>query len=213
MIKYILYLGTDPSRFQGCSKFIHLPLVRTCPRPISAQILENLDQFTHVLLTSPNAVRILLDALVVDKQAIVKQKGIFAIGMATAAKVKEYGLAVQAVASPETQEGMMALLKTLPLDNPYFFYPRSSIARPLLGRFLEESGFRHQIYDLYDTFFERPSYLPPLEIIEEIIFTSPSTVKAFMALYGSIPKHIKRTCIGPITEEALQKVDGYTQTT
>ena len=188
----ILYLGTDPSRFGR--EVIHCPLIETKPLPLPPQVLNAWDQFTHLIVTSPNGAHIL-------KAHDLNGKKILAIGKGTAQILGN----CFAISHPETQEGMIALLQGLDLKDTYILYPRSSIARPLLGNYLLEAGIRHITCDLYETIFLKPDPLPHLTDFDEIVFTSPSTVKAFMAVFGAIPQHLKLTCIGPITEETLKK--------
>jgi len=64
---------------------------------------------------------------------------------------------------------------------------------------------RFTAIDLYRTVFQRPDPVPSLEEMEEIVFTSPSTVEAFLQIYGQIPKNIKITAIGPVTQNVLSK--------
>ena len=130
----------------------------------------------------------------------LRGKKILAIGRGTEETV---GYDCFAVSSLETQEGMIELIKTIDLQESYMLYPRSSKARPLLAEYLKEAGIQHQICDLYETAYLKPEPIPALEDFEEIVFTSPSTVKAFLSLYSSIPKNKKITCIGPITEQAI----------
>ncbi|MGH2639614.1 MAG: uroporphyrinogen-III synthase [Rhabdochlamydiaceae bacterium] len=189
----ILYLGTDPSRYGR--DVIHCPLIDTRPLPLPD---IDLDAFTHVILTSPNAARILAS------QMSLQNKKNLTIGVGTTDTLMQMGLKCFASAFPETQEGMINLLKRISFENSYLFYPRSSAARPLLANYLIETGLKHTICDLYETIFLKPHPLPLLSDFDEIVFTSPSTIKAFLTLYGSIPKNKKLTCIGPITRQALQ---------
>ncbi|MGD0665370.1 MAG: uroporphyrinogen-III synthase [Rhabdochlamydiaceae bacterium] len=194
----ILYLGTDPSRYG--QTVVHCPLIETKPLPLPQMIHENWNAFTHIILTSPNAARIL------SSHRSLEEKRILAIGRGTEETV---GYDCFAVSSLETQEGMIELIKTIDLQESYMLYPRSSKARPLLAEYLKVTGIQHQICDLYETVYLKPEPIPALEDFEEIVFTSPSTVKAFLALYGFIPKNKKITCIGPITEQAIkdQEID------
>lgn len=189
----ILYLGTDPSRYG--QKVFHCPLIATQPLPLPEKILDAWDQFTHLVVTSPNAAHLL-------KKHDLSGKKILAIGKGTAQILGE----CFAISHPETQEGMIALLKGLDLQESYVLYPRSSIARPLLANYLKEEGIRHVTCDLYETIFLKPDPLPNLADFDEIVFTSPSTVKAFVAAVGEVPRHVKLTCIGPITEKELRGI-------
>ena len=127
----ILYLGTDPSRFG--KDVVHCPLIETKPLPLSQMIHENWKAFTHIILTSPNAARILSSHRSLDG------KKILAIGRGTEEVV---GFNCFAVAKVETQEGMIELIKTIDLQESYMLYPRSSKARPLLAEYLKEAGIR-----------------------------------------------------------------------
>lgn len=191
----VLYLGTDPSRFPR--EVVHVPLIQTNRLPLSEKTLAEFSAFTHILLTSPNAASILMD------QFSLQEKEIFAIGKGTEEVLKSRGILCGAVAFPETQEGMIQLLKKEPLEHSYLFYPRSSLARPLLKDYLQEAHLKHHICDLYETVFLNPDPLPDLAEFDEIVFTSPSTVKAFLALYKTFPKSMKLTALGSVTATCL----------
>lgn len=192
----ILYLGTDPSRYG--QEVVHCPLIETRPLPLPEFLLADWEEFTHIILTSPNAARIL------SSQRSLSGKKILAIGRGTQEAVAQNCFAV---ARQETQEGMIELLQTLDLQSSYTLYPRSSKARPLLATYLKQAGMKHHVCDLYETVYLKPDPLPSLDDFDEIVFTSPSTVQAFLALYGSIPSHKKITPIGPITERVIVEIE------
>lgn len=196
----ILYLGTDPSRYQTSSEIVHVPLIQIRPLFLSQEILAEFPLFTHVILTSPNSVPILIQQVTFQHQLIL------AIGTGTATALLEKGLKPHAVAQRESQEGMIDLLTYVPLKETYLFYPRSSLARPLLATYLQDRGFKHKICDLYDTVLLRPTSIPSFNEFDEIVFTSPSTVRAFIQLYGDVPQDKKLTCLGPVTQSVLTKV-------
>ena len=62
------------------------------------------------------------------------------------------------------------------------------------------SGVRY----LYDTISQVIQPKPNLDHVDEIVFTSPSTVKAFIEIFGVLPRGKKCLAIGPITEQALR---------
>jgi len=199
----VLYLGSDPERFSAerKEKIIHFPLLEIVPRPLDsppiAHLIEELPSFTHCIFTSKHTVFAL-------RLHIQTLKNILAIGQSTAAALKKEGITPSWVAKEETQEGIIAHLRLIDWgDDAYVLLPRSSLARSGLENFFILRGIRHQVCDLYDT---RPrSVAPPvLDAIEEIVFTSPSTVHAFRALFPTPPPHKRLTPIGPITAEALR---------
>ncbi len=197
-----LYLGTDP---ENCDlkDLIHYPIIKTIPLEIPSHMWEDFADYTHILLTSRNAVAIFLSQLK-DKTQL-QNKQIIAIGKSTAAKLIQEGWTPHFTAADESQEGVIDLLKSQDLHDAYIFYPRSTIARKKLEHYMISRSVRHQICDLYETVFQKPEPFPDFSNIDEIIFTSPSTVKGFIAAFGAIPANKKLTCIGPITQEELKK--------
>jgi len=197
----VLYLGTNPENYQYIEGMVHYPIIQTVPLEVPTHLLDDFPKYTHILFTSKNGVRIFFQAF----KGSLERKQIVAIGKSTAAALLQEGHQPDHVASQESQEGVIELLEAQDLSVAYIFYPRSSLARKNLENFMLERRIRHQICDLYTTVFEKPDPLPDLRQFDEIIFTSPSTVKAFLAAFGSIPPDKKLTSIGPITEEELKK--------
>lgn len=211
-MKKVLYLGTDPSHYVDEQAIIvHFPLIRILPRDFSEfkiqSQFEDLCEYTHFLLTSKHAVHIFIQALRAYGFSLesLLDKKFLAIGPSTAEALQFYGINHIQQSKNSTQEGMMDLLDQLECEQAYFFYPRSSKARPVLSYYLRVRKLRHQVCDLYDTLDQEGSLLPPLEKFDEIVFTSPSTVEAFCKLGMEIPEHITLKAIGPITKASLEK--------
>ncbi len=208
-----LYLGTDPTQYesQGRSSghLIHYPVIKITPRsldePEIKQAFDDLSEYTHLIFTSKNAVKVFFTHLAVLQRSVeeLKTKRVIAIGEVTAGHLCAGGLQPSDIASEETQEGLVQLINAMDLDNAYFFLPRSSLSRPILANFFQEREVRYQACDLYDTLSQAMSPAPDLDQIDEIVFTSPSTVKAFLEIYGRLPQGKKCLAIGPVTEQAL----------
>jgi uroporphyrinogen-III synthase len=202
--KKILYLGLNPEHFhREGAEIIHYPVIRIVPRPLSSPDLQcalrECAHYTHVLFTSQSAALLLLDKMDMNGKVLI------VIGRATAAYLTQRGLSQLLIAQKETQEGVISLLQELDLRRAYLFWPRSSTARPALAHFLTEQRVNHRICDLYDTLPQRPGPPPDLQEIDEVIFTSPSTVDAFFAIYHTLPSGIIMTPIGPITAAHLSQ--------
>lgn len=192
----ILYLGLDPSRYVHEGTLVHYPIIRTIPvQELDAAAKQFLSTATHFLFTSRTAVQHWFKLSSICKESL-------AIGPATAAALQERGFSPQ-IAPVATQEGMVQMLHHLPTAR--FFWPRSSGARPFLANFL---GPRVQCFDLYKTVAHCTLPLPDLAQFDEIVFTSPSTVEAFIALFGALPRDKKLTPIGPVTRSALLRRGG-----
>lgn len=205
-MKTVLYLGTSPVHYAGDGHLIHYPVIRIVPRSSEApeirEAFEQLEKYTHILFTSKNSVAVFFQHLQVLQKRLGEQK-ILAIGKVTEAHLSRKGVRVERTAEVETQEGIIAELARLDLTDSFLFLPRSSLSRPKLVEYLEQNKIRFLACDLYDTQFQKLEPVPDLAKIDEIIFTSPSTVKAFLSIYSELPKDKKLTAIGPITQEFL----------
>ena len=109
------------------------------------------------------------------------------------------------MAQEESQEGVIHLLCSLDLREASILYPCSSQARPLLENFFQEHKICYQKVDLYDPLTRCVEPMIDLHAFKEIIFTSPSTVKAFIEIFSHLPFDKKLTPIGPITQETLRR--------
>ena len=197
----ILYLGLSPSKFPRKKDLLHYPVIRT-EKLLSKELLDAKmlwPNFTHAIFTSQTAVRYWQEeGLYFDKKGI-------AVGSSTADALREFGI-FPLVALQETQEGIVDLLETIDLKGAFLFWPRSKKARPFLEQYLQKRKCRYVALDLYDTIFQKPEPVPSLADVEEIVFTSPSTVHAFLKIYGVFPKNILLTAIGPVTRECLESL-------
>ncbi len=215
-MKTTLYLGTDPTEFEAKGRaaghLIHYPVIKIVPRSIDhpemRQVFDDIEEYTHLIFTSKNAVRVFfgnLEALKIPVEN-VRKKIVIAIGQVTAGYLSASGVVPHYVSTEETQEGVVHLLNGLNLDDAYIFMPRSSLSRPVLANFFNEREIRYQACDLYDTVSQAIDPRPDLDQVDEVVFTSPSTVKAFVDIFGELPRGKKCRAIGPITQQALLDV-------
>lgn len=201
-MKRVLYLGTHPASYLADGLLIHYPVIKLIPRPIPPHILEDMPGYTHLIFTSKNAVAIFFQT--VGKIGL-SGKAIVAIGQSTASRLALEGCLPTHIAQEETQEGIITLLRPMDLKEAYILLPHSALARHTLENFFLERGIRHQMCDLYDTVAQKIEPVPDLNTIDEIVFTSPSTVRAFVEIFSHIPHNKKLTCLGPITKEELMR--------
>lgn len=202
MVKYmrILYFGLDPSRYPHAGRLTHLPLIRTEPYPF-----EEVKYYFHLpykllLFTSRIAVSYFFSYYNAENKPII------CVGNATADRVKDFGRKVSWVAEEPCGEGVINLLDRL--DVREILYPHSKQARPLIPSYLKKEQ-RGISFPLYKT-VKNNVILPDFEKFDRIVFTSPSTVDAFHRLCPSLPPREKCEAIGPVTQNALNKLFGST---
>ncbi len=206
----ILYLGLDPSSFSK-RPLIHYPVIKIVPKnPLEVElqkVFRKLPSFTHILFTSKNAVQLFFSFA----KGFFHQKIFIAIGSETALYVRKQGYS-PLVAKIPTQEGIALLLDTLELKRASVLLPCSTLARPFLKEYLEKRKIPCKVCFLYETKHQKPEPLPSLNEIEEIVFTSPSTVDGFFKIFPSDAiKEKKLHCIGPITKDYLLKKIGLVE--
>lgn len=207
-----LYLGIDPPSlvFQD-RRLVHSPIIQVFPKPFEdeeiASAFKDLSLYTHLIFTSKNSVRLFFKGLTHFQIPLiyVRKKAFIAVGKATQAVIEEFGLKVAATAKDECAEGVIQLLEQLAHSSHYFFWPHSSQARPIIADFFKEHLFKFRECSLYDTQFNEQFCLPNLDLFEEIIFTSPSTVDAFLKVLPKLPSNKLLTPIGKVTESYLAK--------
>lgn len=208
MTQSVLYTGIDPARFITSKRLVHFPLIEVKIHDLSSHqmktIWDDFHEYTHILFTSKSTVSFFLQAMEYFNLpfSFLGNKKIFSIGKVTASFLEKAGFKVDKIAEVETQEGIIPLL--MGIENGYLFYPRSSQARSIIENFLIEKEIRHQICNLYSPEESKKEISFNLDEFDEIVFTSPSTVRAFIKLFTTIPRDKKITCIGPVTEEAYR---------
>jgi uroporphyrinogen-III synthase len=203
MKETILVVGASvPSSLRqerASAAIIHQPFIKLEPLAFDDRMREILSKALFaegIIFTSKHVVSFLKKALVHFHLSLPPLPAL-CIGSATADEVhKHIAPSVIKMAVISTQEGMIELIRKENFTT--LFWPRSSHARPLLS----------QTFSL----LELPLYtpvsqiiLPNLEKVTEVFFTSPSSVLAFFEAYPSPPSHIRLSCIGPVTERALQQ--------
>lgn len=208
--KRVLYLGLEVPNVFLEEEVIHYPVIRIEPRSIAdAQIQRSfvaLKEFTHLLFTSKSAVRIFCDyALLMGLQMdALLNKSVIAVGQSTAKELAQHGLQAHFIASEESSEGIVQMLSDVSLGNAYIFWPHSALSRSVLQDFFDEKQIRYHACVVYDTLLQAPRPIPELALIDEIVFSSPSTVDGFVQIYGSLPKGKRLTAIGPVTRSYLK---------
>jgi len=167
--------------------------------------------FAWVVFTSQNGVDAFfarLRARGADARALNGAK-VAAIGERTADRLREYGIAADAVPQLFVAEEVarIVLERCTPGERVLVF--RAQEARDVLPRALEAAGIRVVTAAAYKTVVPRdPDFAAKATSCDVLTFTSASTVRGFAALLGGNEAAVRAAsgrcvaCIGPITAQA-----------
>jgi hydroxymethylbilane synthase len=198
-----LYLGIRlPTHMKNA---FHYPILKIIPRQPD-EAFQDLASYTHLIFTSQTSVEIFFQCLPsygfhpYDMQ----KKSIIVIGKKTAEALQKEGIIFDYLAEEETSEGIVTILTQIPLKEAYIFWPHSALSRSVITEYFRSQHLKWRECILYTSVPHLPGPLPDLEEFEEIIFTSPSTVEAFLKFFGPIPSNKMITAIGTITLKRLQ---------
>jgi len=177
-----LYIGLDPPPGM-VPRMVHCPFIETI---LTRSSLTGLLEATHLLFTSKMGVRYLMQAL--DNLSTIIKMPCLSVGKATTACLESFGFKEIFTAQEETSEGVIALIDALHLHKAHIFWPHSAQSRRAIPDFLHAEQIRLSESILYDTVAKRPDPLPDLDDFDEIFFSSPTTVDAFLSFFGSLPE-------------------------
>lgn len=212
-----LCLGIEvPLKYQT-RKILHHPIIQIEPRsPEELDIqsaFKQLSKATHLVFTSKIGVKQFVQQLVHfgHTQKELMQKHLLAVGNGTAHCIKSYGLHVDLIAKREDAEGIVEEWEKQGLknrDDVLIFWPHSALSRSVLTDYLKKEAIPYVECILYDTKPRADFPKLALEDFAEILFTSPSTVDAFIERFKSIPEDLWCTPIGDVTKERLGRREG-----
>jgi uroporphyrinogen III methyltransferase / synthase len=195
---------------------LEAPAIRIEPRLGDASVRAAVSrlaarEFDVVCLTSPNGVRLMMEALRaagLDARALAGAT-LAAIGPGTDAALFDSGLRADLLPERSVAEELVAALASLGLRGKRALVARASEARDTLPRGLEEAGAEVEVVALYDTV---PEPLDDrlhvrLERADYVTFTSSSTVRFLLAGIGGgerFPSGARVVSIGPVTSETAR---------
>lgn len=195
MAKKILVTGLNPELYHDRGDVIHQPLIRLEPIPFK---LPDLSSYDWLIFTSRFAVEAFL------KRASWEVPKVVAIGELTAAALEDRGIKVDLIPSDESSKGIVAVLQKLDIKGGKILIPCSNLARNYLAEGLKGLGASVDKLIVYNNV---KTEVEPIDLrgIDEIIFSSPSTVNNFFTVYGRLPEGIKPVFKGEVTKDEFSK--------
>lgn len=186
------------------------------PKPLEDAV-DNIAAYDWVVLTSVNGVDYFFDCLFSkgkDARALANAK-VAAIGPATSAKLREYGLVTDIVPKTYRAESVVEAFLQEDMQGKKVLLPRAAQARPVLPVELKKMGALVDEVPAYETIQASQDQARILwERLESgeitmTTFTSSSTVSNFVALFDKdkllkVMEGVKTASIGPITSDTAR---------
>lgn len=205
-VKRVFFTGISPESFFNKELVFHLPLIRIVALGDYCRmdaLLKGIGNYAWLVFTSRYGAEYFfwrLNKIGYDTRRLKVAK-IAAIGQSTKKRLLEFGVLADLVPKEESSQGLINAFKNYNLEGKRIFMPRSDLSDKGLVKGLKAQGARVTPCVAYKNIM--PDTLPDLDLgfFDEIMFTSPSTVKNFKARYKKIPAGVKIRCIGKVTQE------------
>ena len=201
-MKKRLYFGLECPQCDDVI-MIHYPLITTLPRN-DHEIQKGLmfaKGCSHIIVTSKMAVRYLFDCHPIFAPNVC----FISVGKATTEEVKKYGNFHILTSLDECQEGVILLISSILSPSTSFFWPHSSLSRNDLKDFLKNCNAPFFECVFYETHKTLPNNHISFDDVDELFFSSPSTVEAFFEFFKKLPEEKQVLTQGKVTERTLKK--------
>jgi uroporphyrinogen III methyltransferase / synthase len=182
--------------------------------------INKIEQYDWLIFTSVNSVAPFLSRLRAGGKVPLSMGylKIAAIGPETAKRLASAGITVCLVPQRYQAEGILDALGPEAVKQKRILIPRAAEAREILPETLRDWGAAVDVVAAYRTALPRVDIAPVAELlrrhkIDVITFTSSSTVKNFVRLFGDKPLGdivcgSTLACIGPITARTVKDLGG-----
>jgi uroporphyrinogen III methyltransferase/synthase len=208
--KNILFTGLSEERYFTESNYFHLPLIKIEPMKDYSEFdthLKNIQIFDWIIFASRYGVEYFFKRLKTTgyDSRILSEIKIAAIGNSTRNRLSDFSILADVVPKKESSVGLIEKFKKIDIKDKNIFLPRSDISDKGLSRAFEELGAKVTTSLAYKNTI--PKELPDLDFnfFDEIVFTSPSTVRNFKQRYKKIPSGLKVSFIGDVTLREAKK--------
>lgn len=195
---------------------IEIPLLRINSITASNEqdVFNRLKSYDWIIFTSANGVNCFFAAY--DKNGVHfgEQVKIAAVGHKTDLALQRFGYTADLVPDTYDAESLAAIFLPIYQNREQILLVRGSRSLDILPKKFMERGITFDSIEVYETMInegikERLNEVIQKNAFDYLTFTSPSTVNAFIDLYGE-PVPVPCVCIGTTTEKAASAA-GFNQ--
>ena len=205
----VLVLGNHPEKYKRLGNIVHRRIIDCVPIDDYSKadaVFKDIAAFDWIVFTSVNGAKYLFERLYAigkDARALANAK-IAAIGETTAQRLKEFGISPDMTAQNESSAGLLEEFSKLDMKNKKVLLPQSEIASEELPNGLLNMEAVIEKVPVYKTIEIEPGPID-FDYVDQILFTSGSTVRAFVKHFGEVPENIKSYCLGQPTLNEAKK--------
>ena len=200
----ILHLGNHPDRYAHLGTIVHRQIIRC----IESENDDRTDAYfksppkhNWIVFTSGNGIQFFFKKLYAagyDARIFANTK--FAvIGKASGKRLLEFGIKADLTAAIESSKGLLEAFSDSNINGLSILLPQAEVSSAELADGLTDRGAAIDKLTVYKT-VETEIDDVDLDYIDQILFTSGSTVRAFVNKFGSVPDHIEALCLGTPTQ-------------
>ena len=200
----ILLLGNYPKRYGHLGTIVHRQIIECVEIDDSEQTKQSLQQAARhdwIVFTSGNGIKFFfkkLYALGLDARIFANTQ--FAvIGVASGERLMEFGIKADLIAETESSAGLLEAFSSIDVAGLSILLPQAEVSSEELPAGLSARGAKVDKLDVYKT-IEKEIEDVDLDYIDQILFTSGSTVRAFVKKFETVPEHIEALCLGVPTQ-------------
>jgi uroporphyrinogen III methyltransferase/synthase len=205
----ILLLGNYPERYGHLGTIVHRQIIQCVEINDSEQAKQSLQQAANhdwIVFTSGNGIKFFfkkLYALGLDARIFANTQ--FAvIGAASGERLAEFGIKADLTAEIESSAGLLKAFSSIDVAGLSILLPQAEVSSEELPIGLSARGAKVDKLDVYKT-IEKEIENVDLDYLDQILFTSGSTVRAFVKKFGSVPEHIEALCLGVPTQSIAKE--------
>ena len=205
----VLVLGNHPDRYDYLGNIVHrriIDCVAIDDYSKADAVIKQIADFDWVVFTSVNGAKFMFQRLygmALDCRSLGPVKTA-AIGKTTAQRLLEFGLRADMVPEIESSAGLLGEFSKLDMKGRKVFLPQSEIASEELPGGLLKMGAVIEKVSVYKTVELEPDDVD-FDYIDQVLFTSGSTVRAFIKKFKSLPANVKAYALGPPTQPEAKK--------
>jgi uroporphyrinogen III methyltransferase/synthase len=182
--------------------------------------VRKIGSYDWLIFTSVNSVGPFLERLAESGKSLAaaKKAKIAAIGSETAKRLESVGVSVSLIPARYQAEGILDELNAGMMAGKRVLIPRAAKARDVLPATLRQWGASIDVVEAYRTVPTKIDITPLRQRfqrreIQVVTFTSSSTVRHFVELFGGAPLSsilggAAIACIGPITAKTVEESGG-----